>query len=59
MPRSNATLPSGVVVCAVVKEVRTTRGDVFMIADVAALKITSGMFACFRSGVIAMASGVK
>ena len=46
-------------VWAVVKEVRTTSGEEVMIAEVAALKITSGTLPCFSNGVIAIASGVK
>ncbi|MNT94863.1 hypothetical protein D3C72_2366290 [compost metagenome] len=58
-PASFATLAIGVEVCQVVNDVRTTSGLLVTIADVAAFMITSGTFACSRSGVTAMASGVK
>ncbi|MCY1304866.1 hypothetical protein D9M70_546390 [compost metagenome] len=49
----------GVEVCHVVNEVRTTSGLFVTIAEVAAFMMTSGTFAWVRSGVTAMASGVK
>ena len=59
MPRWAATFAIGTDVCQSVKDVRTTSGLLVTIAEVAAFMITIGTLACSRSGVTAMASGVK
>lgn len=59
MPRSRATAAIGAEVCGRVKEVRTIKGDCAVIAEVAALKMTSGTLASSRRGAMARASGVK
>ena len=59
MPFLAAHVPIGALICGSVIDVRAMYGDLVVMTDVAALKITIGFFACVAMSATASASGVK